>query len=157
MIAIRKAVPDDAGEICMVLRRSITELCAADHRDDPALLEPWLANKTPDNVRSWIGNTHQRLLVAVRAGRIAGAAAASETGEIILNYVSPDARFGGASRALVTALEDWLREKGHATVSLNSTQTAHRFYLALGYRDAGPAECTPGRVPCVPMRKALSR
>jgi hypothetical protein len=55
----------------------------------------------------------------------------------------------------MTALEDWLREKGHATVSLSSTQTAHKFYLALGYRDDGPAECSPGRVGCVPMRKDL--
>ena len=152
---VRSAGLADAEEICAVLRRSITELCAADHRNDPALREPWLANKTPETVRTWISNPHQCLLVAVEGGKIAGAAAASETGEIILNCVSPDARFIGASKALMAALESWLRDKGHASVSLTSTQTAHQFYLVLGYHDAGPAECSPGRVACIPMRKDL--
>ncbi len=80
---IRKAAPADADDICTVLRRSITELCAADHRNDPQLLAPWLANKTPDVVKVWIGNAHQRLLVAGDDGKISGAAAADEKGEII--------------------------------------------------------------------------
>lgn len=156
MMEIRQAVLADAEAICTVLRRSITELCAADHRNDPALIAPWLANKTPDAVRVWIGNAHQKLLVVVQDGRIAGAAAASETGEIILNYVSPDARFMGASKALVAALEDWLRSLGHETVTLKSTQTARGLYRSLGYRDYGTVPDTSGRVVGWPMRKSLS-
>jgi GNAT superfamily N-acetyltransferase len=156
MMDIRKAAASDADDICEVLRRSITELCAADHRNDPALLAPWLANKTPETVRVWIGNAHQRLLVAVDGGKIVGAAAADEKGEIILNYVSPDARFIGASKALLAELEDWLRDKGHAAVTLKSTQTAHQFYLALGYRDDGTLACQAGGVTCRPLRKNLS-
>ena len=33
---IRDAVLADAPAACEVLRRSITELCVADHQDDPA-------------------------------------------------------------------------------------------------------------------------
>jgi hypothetical protein len=47
---IRDAVADDAPAACQVLRRSIVELCAADHGDDPAILAQWLANKTPEIV-----------------------------------------------------------------------------------------------------------
>jgi len=35
---IRDAVPSDARAACEVLRRSITELCVADHRNEPAIL-----------------------------------------------------------------------------------------------------------------------
>ncbi len=42
---IRRARPDEAAEICDVLRRSIAELCGADHHDDPAILRRWLANQ----------------------------------------------------------------------------------------------------------------
>lgn len=44
---IRDAVAEDAIEACEALRRSITELCVADHRNDPDLLANWLRNKTP--------------------------------------------------------------------------------------------------------------
>jgi hypothetical protein len=41
-----------------------------------------------------------------RAGAIAAVGAVTDGGEILLNYVSPAARFHGASSALLAALED---------------------------------------------------
>ena len=64
---IRDAVPADAPAACEVLRGSIIELCAADHRNDPVILERWLANKTPEIVDSWIRQPGNLVLVAVRA------------------------------------------------------------------------------------------
>src|ERR1700733_14128188 len=61
---IRDAVPEDAPAACQVMRRSIAELCAADHHDDPAILQRWLSNKTPEVFRSWI-KPENALLVAV--------------------------------------------------------------------------------------------
>jgi hypothetical protein len=49
---IRDAETEDALAACQVLRRSITELCISDHRNDPTILGRWLANKTPENVVS---------------------------------------------------------------------------------------------------------
>jgi hypothetical protein len=43
-VAIRDTVPDDAVAACHVLRESISRLCIADHRNDPAILNAWLAN-----------------------------------------------------------------------------------------------------------------
>ena len=40
---IRAARIEDAPQACVVVRRSITELCLADYQDDPATLQKWLA------------------------------------------------------------------------------------------------------------------
>jgi hypothetical protein len=45
---VRDARFEDADEACLVMRRSIVELCEADHHRDPALLAAWLDNKTPE-------------------------------------------------------------------------------------------------------------
>ncbi len=98
-------------------------------------------------MRVWIGNTHQRL-VAVDAGKIVGAAAADEKGEIILNYVSPDARFTGASKALMDGARKLLRDKGHASVSLASTQDRASILSEARLSDDGAPACHAGGVTC---------
>ena len=49
---IRDALPEDAPAACEVIRRSISELCGADHLNDALILGRWLANKTPEIVTS---------------------------------------------------------------------------------------------------------
>jgi hypothetical protein len=50
---IRDAKVDDACAAAQVLRRSITDLCAADHGNDPAILAQWLVTpKAPPLTRS---------------------------------------------------------------------------------------------------------
>ena len=102
---IRDAVPEDASAACEVLRRSISELCGADHRNDPEILTRWLANKTPEIVGSWIIEPGNSVLLAVDDDSILAVGAVTDAGEITLNYVSPDARFRGVSRAMLIALE----------------------------------------------------
>jgi len=52
---IRQAIAGDAEPASLMLRRSITELCPLDHENDPALLASWLANKTQEKFRDWVG------------------------------------------------------------------------------------------------------
>jgi GNAT superfamily N-acetyltransferase len=137
---IRSARSADAEAACGVLRRSIAELCAADHRDDPQTVRRWLANKTPENVRAWIHSPTQRMLVACEGSAVLGVGSASDAGEILLNYVSPDARFRGVSKAILAALENYMRERRRDQSRLTSTLTAHGFYLAQGYADAAEPE-----------------
>jgi GNAT superfamily N-acetyltransferase len=138
---IRDAVADDAEEACAILRRSIAELCDADHRNDPAILARWLGNKTPENVSVWIARPDASMLVAVDGGAIVAVGMVTDAGEIILNYVSPDARFRGASRTLLAALEARAAERGVEQCRLESTETAYRFYRAHGYvEDGAPSE-----------------
>jgi GNAT superfamily N-acetyltransferase len=152
---IRRATDADAEAAAETLRRSILELCAADHNDDPAILEPWLANKTPEQFRAWLTDPVGCVVVAeTDAAPIAGVAACTDAGEITLLYVSPDARFQGVSKALLAWLEDRLRDRGLTEARLSSSRTAHRLYLARGYRDDGPPVPRRGAI-SQPMRKAL--
>jgi GNAT superfamily N-acetyltransferase len=152
---IRDATPDDGAEACAVLRASISELCMADHRDDPDILSRWLANKTPENVAAWAGAVGSSLLVAVGNGDILAVGGVRDNGEITANYVAPAARFRGVSSALLAALEARATQRGAATATLLSTETAHRFYLARGYRDEGPSVGKFGAAASYPMVKAL--
>jgi GNAT superfamily N-acetyltransferase len=154
---IRDAVPSDAATACEVLRRSIIELCVADHRKDPAVLDEWLANKTPEIVASWIARPNSSLLVAIDDGAILGVGAVTDQGEITLNYVSPDARFRGVSRGLIAALEARAAERGNARCTLISTETALRFYRSAGYVQDGPAQGKFGTGGSYPMSKRLSQ
>jgi N-acetylglutamate synthase-like GNAT family acetyltransferase len=151
-VAIRAAHLDDAAGIADLLRRSITELCVIDHENNPAWLQPWLANKTPENVASWIANPANHMFVALRDGRIAAVGSITEAGYIGLNYVAPDARFAGLSRMMLTHLEDQARRFGLSRVFLTSTGTARRFYLAAGYR-LRPGEDATGDPSSLPMEK----
>lgn len=153
---IRRARPDEAAEICDVLRRSIAELCGADHHDDPAILRSWLANKTPKIVEGWIADRDNSLLVAVEGTDVLAAGAVRNDGEITLNYVSPDARFKGVSRALLTQLELTARGQGNDVCHLISTETAHRFYLSCGYEDCGVPQGKFGTTSSYPMLKRLT-
>jgi GNAT superfamily N-acetyltransferase len=153
---IRQAREEDAEAAGIVLRRSITELCGSDHREDTATLAAWLANKTPENVRAWIRNPGNYMVVADDGGTILGVGAIQSSGRISLNYVSPDARFQGISKALVFGLEAKALELGLAACTLESTSTARRFYLAIGYRESGPATAGFGVSVCYPMIKTLA-
>jgi GNAT superfamily N-acetyltransferase len=136
-VEIRVAKPEDAEAACTVLRASITELCAADHGNDPVLLERWLANKQPDVVASWIADPDNPLLLAVEGDAILAVGSVNGGGYITMNYIAPRARFRGVSRALLKALEARALERGNSECRLHSTETAHRFYLSNGYVDAG--------------------
>ena len=50
------------------MRRSIAELCTADHGGDPKILASWLANKQPQVFRSWLAQGGRSYLVAVAGG-----------------------------------------------------------------------------------------
>jgi GNAT superfamily N-acetyltransferase len=137
VLSVRNARPEDAVAACNVIRRSIAELCAADHGDDPEIMARWLSNKTPENVRAWIARQDATVLVAIEADSIAAVGMVTDEGEVLLNYVSPDARFSGVSRALLKALEARARECGASLSMLESTETARRFYRSNGYLETG--------------------
>lgn len=153
---IRDATPADGQEACAVLRASIAQLCGADHRNDADILSRWLANKTSENVAAWADNDGRSLLVAIEGGAIVAVGGVRDGGEITLNYVAPQARFSGVSSALLAALEARAAERGARRVTLLSTETAHRFYLARGYVDDGPVVGKFGTAASYPMFKVLS-
>jgi GNAT superfamily N-acetyltransferase len=152
---VRDATPADAFAACEVMRASIAELCAADHLNDPEILSRWLANKTPDHFASWLADSDVSLLLAVEGDAIVAVGSVRNDGEITLNYVSPRARFRGASSVLLRALEARSAERGNSRCHLVSTETAHRFYLARGYADTGAPERRFGTSSSYPMSKNI--
>jgi GNAT superfamily N-acetyltransferase len=154
VMIIRDAVSDDAPAACQTMQRSIAELCAADHNNDPAVLQRWLSNKTPEIFRTWI-KPENSLLVAVEDNMVLAVGCVTDAGAITLNYVSPDARFRGVSSALLTALERRAIERGNTRCTLESTETARRFYLSRGYSEDGPAGRKFGTAGGHPMTKHL--
>jgi GNAT superfamily N-acetyltransferase len=120
------------------------------------MLNRWLSNKTPETLVSWIRRPDNSLLVAAEGGNILAVGAVTDAGEITLNYVSPDARFRGVSRALLRALEARAVERGNARCTLTSTETARRFYRANGYVEDGLPVNSFGTMSGYPMCRSLT-
>jgi GNAT superfamily N-acetyltransferase len=150
---VRPAQLADADHAIGIVRRSIQELCELDHKNDPTTLSLWLDNKTADNMRRWIA-THT-VLVAVEGAWMAGVAAVRADGEIFLNYIAPETRFQGVSKCLMQAIEAWASSRGITWLTLESSATALRFYLATGWTVAGPPQPGFGITMRNPMRKPV--
>ncbi|WP_386627901.1 GNAT family N-acetyltransferase [Sulfitobacter geojensis] len=63
-------------------------------------------------------------------------------GEVLLNYVLPDARFSGVSIALLESLENVAVEVGCRECVLDSTKTAKKFYESCGYKSTNETSLT---------------
>jgi len=154
-VNIRDAAPADAAAAREVLRASISELCVADHHNDPEILKRWLASKTPENLAAWIADSEGSMLLAVEDDVVLAVGAVRNDGEVTLNYVSPAVRFRGASSALLAALEARAKERGNTHCKLLSTETAHRFYLDRGYVGRGEPQHKFGTSSSYPMSKSI--
>jgi len=152
---IRDAIPEDADAACVVMKRSIAELCHADHKGDPAILTRWLGNKTPEGFQAWIAQGDNSVLVAVEGGEILAVGSVTNVGRIGLNYVSPDARFQCVSHAMLRALEERAATRGNSECILTSTETARRFYLSNGYVETAPPIGEFGTTTGYPMSKKI--
>lgn len=136
-IVIRSASTADAAPACALVRRSIIELCGADHQGDKATISEWLADKKYDTFASWIGSDRHIAIVAEIQAAIAGFAVLNRSGTIALLYVAPEFRFRGASKAMLTALERDALALGIAELVLESSITALAFYERRGYSQVG--------------------
>ncbi|MCW6507634.1 GNAT family N-acetyltransferase [Lichenifustis flavocetrariae] len=93
----------------------------------------------------------------VEGSTILAAGSVTDAGEITLNDVSPEARFLGISRAKMQSLEQRASARGSTRCTLTSTESAHRFYRALGYVDDGPVVHKHGAHGGYPMSKPIAR
>lgn len=153
-ISVRLATVGDVAGMSRVLIASITQLCEADHKNEPEALAAWTRNKTPDGVRQMLSNPDTTLIVAERNGAIIGVGAYNHSGGIELNYVSPHARGTGVTSALLTHVEKALAANGIGQARLEATATALAFYLSRGWQHDGP-QASGRRVNGYPMVKTL--
>lgn len=140
---IRAAHPDEVEQIAQVIAASITGLCGADHHDNPTILAPWLASKTPEAIAAMLAEPQSRILVAGRetiaaVGAYSWAEQPAGQARITLLFVAPEARRQGLSSALLTAMEGELLDLGRPEVRLTATATAFAFYRHHGWHADGP-------------------
>lgn len=152
-IEIRIATVLDTSGICVVLRRSISECCEADHKGDSNIVAIWLKNKTTENVALWLQEPGAIPLVALVDGNVVGFALCNN-GELALCYVIPELLCRGVGKSLLRAIESQAVAHGVTAIRLDSTQTARNFYLRNGYSATGPAVIWAG-MKCQPMHKNL--
>jgi adenylate kinase family enzyme/GNAT superfamily N-acetyltransferase len=154
-VKVRLAEAADAESICTVLRASITELLAPEHRNDAATLGAWLENKTVENALRWISADDRYAVVATEGGAVCGFGMLKADGEIGLLYVAPGARFRGVSKALLAALEEHARSWDLERVTATSSFTALPFYRARGYQPCGEPVTGFGVTRGCPVAKTL--
>jgi GNAT superfamily N-acetyltransferase len=154
--ATRRAVLSDAHAACEVVRRSIVDLCQADHHGDSDILAKWLANKRPANFERWIASEEHIALVAEIDGAVVGFGLLTLQGKIALLYVAPNARFRGVSKSLLASLEKEAIAVGIREVSLESSLTALPFYSRCGYTASGPPAAGFGITTCYPMSRQIT-
>ncbi len=136
-ITIRKATAEDAETACVVLVRSIKEICAPSYENDDEILAQWLENKTPANVRRWIESERSYCVLAENdKGVVVGFASISGC-EIMLNYVLPEALHRGVGKRMLQALESHAITSGVEHIELMSTIPAKAFYERNGYVSNG--------------------
>jgi GNAT superfamily N-acetyltransferase len=136
-IAIRKATPTDATAACTLLRRSIEECCAPDHRHQPGVLDSWLGNKTPENVAAWLAVPSNHVLVAERGDELVGMALLTQAGKVSLFYVLPEAIGSGVGRALLEAIEAQARAWDIGKLYGHCPASASAFFERRGFTNAG--------------------
>ena len=155
---VESAGPAQAADIAALMRRSITELCVADHHNDPALLDEWLDNKTESDVCQWMEDAATVSLVALADDGPVGFAMMDSRGNILLMYVSPEATGQGVGDKLLCALEVRARASGLNRLTLESTVNARSFYQKYGFTDASDGSGQPGnagKLQCRAMEKNL--
>jgi adenylate kinase family enzyme/GNAT superfamily N-acetyltransferase len=155
-VTVRRAEPADAEAICAVLRASITELLASEHRNDAATLGAWLENKTVDNALRWVSANDRHAVVAIDADSVCGFGMLKSTGEVGLLYVAPGARFRGVSKALLAALEERASSWNLKRITAASSFTALPFYRARGYQRDGEPVAGFGISRMWPVAKTLA-
>lgn len=154
MIEIRPAQVSDGLAACELLCRSIVKGCVEDHRNDQAVIDRWLKNKTPTIVESWFAWPSYFPLVAVADEAIVGVAMLSRPGKIALLHVEPRARLSGVGSALLRALEQHATALGVSFMRVASTLSARPFFERNSYAESGTANVAHG--PAIVMSKPLS-
>ena len=154
-IEVRQTRPEDAAGIAALLRESITELCVADHQNDPETLALWLRNKTSEQVLKWIAAEGDYAIVAVAGSVTVGMGSASRAGRVLLCYVRPGFDRRGVGTAILADLERRALEWGVTRLVVDSSLTARPFYEKQGWAKSGEPKPGFGITRCFPYEKIL--
>jgi GNAT superfamily N-acetyltransferase len=142
--------------------RSIREVCVHEHGEDE--IRGW--GNRPLGTR-WVNSIQNENVWVVADGDaiygLAYLSLPSENGEVraFLDslYLTPEVLGRGFGRRLMELVLQAARDAGARSIALNSTLTAHEFYLKAGFVDTGPRErreIAGYPVSYYPMRRELA-
>ena len=151
----RPARIDDAIDAIEVVRQSILSLCVADHHNDRATVDRWLANKHPETFVTWINDPENFCVVDEITGKVRGVGLVRRNGTVLLFYVAPGYQRQGVGRRIHGALEAHAVGWGLQRLYLESTAEARRFYESMGYMVDGPEKRLFGMLMAYPYSKLL--
>jgi putative acetyltransferase len=126
---IRPATLADAEALCALHKASVRSLCAGAYTAEE--IEAWLSEREPQGFRRAMTDGGETMLVAERDGAVAGFASIKHSMLFGL-YVDP-VQGRGAGRLLLDAVEDLVRRRGAAVLSLQATLNAVPFYRKHGF------------------------
>ncbi|MGL1919552.1 MAG: GNAT family N-acetyltransferase [Hyphomicrobiales bacterium] len=132
-ISLSIAKAEQAEQLIRLICASITELCAADHTNLAEPLSQWLGNKTQDNMLRWIAAPEIFMLVAHMDDKLAGMGSVNDQGRVLMNYVHPNFRFVGVSKAIMNGLLAHCKSLDLRQATLESSKTALEFYKGCGW------------------------
>jgi len=136
MYKVREAIPSDSTKVCEVLRRSISEICSLDYNDQ-SVIDDWLENKTETNVKKWIQSVNSYSVVCTNDDLIVGFGLITLEGEVLLNYLVPEALHKGNGKLMLEAMEQRIILEGIKEIYTVSSITAKPFYERNGYTENG--------------------
>ena len=158
MFEILNAKVKDANEICLLLRRSISEVCALDYGNNKQVIEDWLTNKTVENVSYWINHRNRNSFICINKNdEIVGYCMLDISGEILLNYVLPPYMYKGVGKLLLVAMEEYFLKREIFEIRVVSSITAKSFYERNNYIKNGDAQLVGGIEGDFPLIKKLKR
>ena len=141
---IREATKADARSMAALRAASIRALCEPDHHGDEAAIKRWVG--ADDKFEQLLARDDLTLIAVELDDQLAGLGAMSGD-RVTLNYVHPDFRFRGVSKAIMQTLESRMVAHGVLRGVLDSSVTALRFYQAIGWKKDGPADPESGQQP----------
>jgi putative acetyltransferase len=158
-VIVRPLRLDETRIYLEVHHAAIRGIAAADYPAD--VIEAWAPTPiTDDVVQQVMANAEDEIrLAALVDGEVAGIGAViPRQCELRACYVAPGAARRKLGNALVQEMERIARAHRAAFLALDSSVTAERFYLQLGYRalERGTHALTSGcLMTCIKMRKDL--
>jgi GNAT superfamily N-acetyltransferase len=127
-----------------------------DHRNDEAILDTWLRNKTTETVTAWFSSPANFSVVATVGREVVGVGLLTRKGKIALCHVAPEVRFTGTGKALLSALEAQAIAWRMPSVQVASTLGAQAFYLRNGYTPMRETESCIGIEATLFIKKLLT-
>ena len=131
---IRKLLDDEYDEVINLIWQTVHSVCKNDYSEKE--LDAWAPmNFDTNKFRSSLANSLN--LAAFKGRKIVGFISVERSGYINRLYTHKDFQRCGIATSLFEEAQKWAIENGIREMSLDSSKTAEKFYIKMGFEKAG--------------------